>query len=370
MAADYANHHLTVTVALVLASRHSQLAMICISRLSRFVSKQFTAAAARRPHIGNFQRQHSTCKTFLPSSASNVCSGRFTPYPVFYSYRNTLFHVDNSWEVEEKAQAPLTSVSIVGAMAASESLSPASSVVEGGSIPLATAVSSSFTLGPNAIWWLESCVGVGSFKIGLPGLAAQVCFFAPMEAMRTIQKEKTTGMLPLLPYSAMCANGMIWITYGAVLGNSAIALPNIPALVMGAFYWYTFQKYCPPGATHLPYSLKTHYIGAAAIATGVIGAAVALPTEAAQNVIGIVGDAIVIAMFGGPLAAIKTVVKDKSTKSLPLTFTLAAFVNCSLWTIYGSMVVGDIYIWLPNLLGLASSIAQLGLFAKYGVHKE
>ena len=34
-------------------------------------------------------------------------------------------------------------------------------------------------LGPKAVWWLESCVGIGAVKMGLPGLAAQLCFLAP-----------------------------------------------------------------------------------------------------------------------------------------------------------------------------------------------
>jgi len=32
-----------------------------------------------------------------------------------------------------------------------------------------------------------------------------------------------------------------------------------------------------------------------------------------------------------PLAAIKTVIRDKSTKALPFAMTLATFANCSLW---------------------------------------
>ena len=74
-------------------------------------------------------------------------------------------------------------------------------------------------------------------------------------------------------------------------------------------------------------------------------------------------------MFGGPLAAVKTVLADKSTKSLPFSFTVASFVNCVAWTSYGMFVIHDYVVWLPNLIGLGFSIAQLALFAKFGIYK-
>jgi solute carrier family 50 protein (sugar transporter) len=91
--------------------------------------------------------------------------------------------------------------------------------------------------------------------------------------------------------------------------------------------------------------------------------------DVAINTLGYVGVGMVIVMFGGPLATIKTVLKEKSTASLPFGFTIASFVNCVAWTGYGAMVIHDPFIWVPNALGLASSIAQLGLFAKFGFAK-
>jgi hypothetical protein len=41
-------------------------------------------------------------------------------------------------------------------------------------------------------------------------------------------------------------------------------------------------------------------------------------------------------------------------------------VNCSLWGFYGLFLLDDVYVYLPNILGLGSAIAQLGLFAKVG----
>lgn len=102
-------------------------------------------------------------------------------------------------------------------------------------------------------------------------------------------------------------------------------------------------------------------------ADAITGIGATMPVEQALNIIGLAGCGIVVVMFGGPLATIKTVLKDKSTASLPFAFTLAAFVNCSLWFSYGAFVLNDAFIWAPNGLGLCSAVAQLGLFAKFGI---
>jgi uncharacterized protein with PQ loop repeat len=95
--------------------------------------------------------------------------------------------------------------------------------------------------------------------------------------------------------------------------------------------------------------MPTHFAAVGAIGAGVVAVAATLPIETAQVVIGVTGDVICVAMFSGPLAAIKSVIEEKSTKSLPFAFTCATFVNCSLWSVYGICVLSDPYVWIPNV---------------------
>ena len=50
----------------------------------------------------------------------------------------------------------------------------------------------------------------------------------------------------------------------------------------------------------------------------------------ANDAVGYVGVTMVIIMFSGPLAVIKTVINTRSTASLPPMFTAASFLNCAL----------------------------------------
>lgn len=193
-----------------------------------------------------------------------------------------------------------------------------------------------------------------------PPLAAQAVFFAPLEAMKTIKSSGTTGDMPLVPYASMMLNGVLWMTYGYMVAEPTIILPNITALLLGTYYVHVFNQYKPPSFNITPYFGA---IGGGSVA--IAATAAMLEPTLAINVLGVAGNAICIAMFGGPLAAMKTVIEQKSTASLPFAMTVATFVNCSLWVSYGVMI-SDPYIWFCNGLGLASSLVQFGLFGKYG----
>jgi len=225
-------------------------------------------------------------------------------------------------------------------------------------------------IGPKMTWWLSECVNVGGIKLGLPGLAAQIFFFSPIPVIQKMVAEKNTGTLPLLPYSAMCTNGILWTTYGVLLGESAIWAPNVPAAIMGGLYTAAFYKNCPDNADWLPGTKNMHVAAIAANAVGIGACATMLEPATAVNVLGLYGCGVVVVMFSGPLVAIKQVISEKSTKALPFAMTVATFVNCILWTTYGYGVLDDSYIYGPNALGLVSACVQLGLFAKYGFDKS
>lgn len=194
-----------------------------------------------------------------------------------------------------------------------------------------------------------------------PGVAVQAVFLAPLQAVKQFHESGTTADVSVAPYAAMFSNGALWMTYGWLLGVPAIALPNVSAVVLGAVWCGAFWRYRSPHATTAP------YFGAAA--TSVVfagGAAATLPAADAASLIGSVGCAASVAMFSGPLASIRAVLRDRSAAALPPAFTVISVVNTTVWTSYGFLVIHDPFIYGPNALGLASSLTQLGLIARFG----
>jgi len=83
--------------------------------------------------------------------------------------------------------------------------------------------------------------------------------------------------------------------------------------------------------------------------------------ETAAEVIGKVAMVVCVSLFASPLTVIRVVLETKSSKSIPLPFTVAMTINCFLWTVFGLWQAHDANIYIPNGLGLVFSLTQVGL---------
>lgn len=194
-----------------------------------------------------------------------------------------------------------------------------------------------------------------------PPVLVQLVFLSPLPAVKKFVDDGTTGDVSVMPYAMMCANGCLWGTYGLLLENPTIWAPNVTAVVAGAAYVAAFVRYQAPTASVAP------YVGASAGLVGAAGLAVAVLDHAsATAAVGYLGCGVCVGMFGGPLAAMGSVLRTKSAAAIPLGFTVFSTVNTAAWLGYGALVLGDPFIWFPNVLGLGASLAQLGLVAKFG----
>ena len=195
----------------------------------------------------------------------------------------------------------------------------------------------------------------------VPPVLLQGVFVSPLPAVRGYAQKGTTGDASVAPYALMVANGTVWLTYGVLIGAPTVALPNITAVSLGMYYTYTFHKHKPEDAPFAPY-----VIAASSVAALAVGTALALEQEAAAHTVGLIGCGVLPAMFAGPLAAARKVISTKNAAAIPLAFTLFSTVNTITWIGYGLLVIDDVYIWGPNVIGLGAAFAQLGLVARYG----
>ena len=215
-------------------------------------------------------------------------------------------------------------------------------------------------------WIFEDFVHVGSVGIGLPGIVSLGIFLNPMfEAMRRIREARDVGQMPMLPYSAMASQGVVWTAYGMLLNNPAIWTPNLCAAGLGMYYMLVYSSYWQnPGHLLVSHIFKVaSTLAFSALACG-------LPHDWAMNLLGITGNMMTLFMFGGPLAAIRTVVRERNTRALNLGFTCIVYLNCTLWFFYAYFMLDDPYIYLQDGLGVFLATIQLGLFARYGVQRH
>eukprot|EP00286_Rhodomonas_abbreviata_P025470 CAMPEP_0181300524 /NCGR_PEP_ID=MMETSP1101-20121128/6935_1 /TAXON_ID=46948 /ORGANISM="Rhodomonas abbreviata, Strain Caron Lab Isolate" /LENGTH=214 /DNA_ID=CAMNT_0023405765 /DNA_START=178 /DNA_END=822 /DNA_ORIENTATION=+ len=180
--------------------------------------------------------------------------------------------------------------------------------------------------------------------------------------MKKFKEEGTTGKATPLPFSAMVVGGFLWSLYGHLTSDMTLIAPNVTTIGFGCYYLFTFRRYRHPQT-----SLSLHILGAITVIFSVFAAALALEREDAVDMIGQIGCVQQVVMFSGPLAVIKTVLREKNTAAMSAWFTVATFLSCSVWSLYGLMVTNDVYIWGPNAVGLLAAAAQIFLFLKFGL---
>ncbi|KAL3905210.1 MAG: hypothetical protein SGILL_009767 [Bacillariaceae sp.] len=142
---------------------------------------------------------------------------------------------------------------------------------------------------------------------------------------------------------------------------------------MGTYYFLKFIKYSPPRAPTLPGTIRQHAQACGGIVLGTFAwcALCYLTSKAnwaasASKLIGNAAVAFCLLMFASPLSALKTVMKTKSARSIPLPFTLATVLNCFLWGVAGLLDFGDFNVYFPNLVGLGLGLTQVALKLVYG----
>jgi solute carrier family 50 protein (sugar transporter) len=193
-------------------------------------------------------------------------------------------------------------------------------------------------------------------------------FASAAATIRKITADRNVGTLPLLPYSTMVASAFLWLTYGILLNESKIWSSNGIGLVLGAYYFYEFLQHCPKSSPTLPGRKEQHVQLVAAVLATTLIATQTLTKPAVW--IGRVAVAFCVILFASPLAALQTVIQQKSARSIPLPFTVASVANCFLWSIVGLFDMHDVNVYLPNLLGLSFGLAQVALKLHYGNGEE
>uniref|UniRef100_A0A6I8N3T6 Sugar transporter SWEET1 n=1 Tax=Ornithorhynchus anatinus TaxID=9258 RepID=A0A6I8N3T6_ORNAN len=71
-----------------------------------------------------------------------------------------------------------------------------------------------------------------------------------------------------------------------------------------------------------------------------------------------------ISMYLSPMADLAKIIQTQSTKCLSYPLTVATLLTSSAWTLYG-LRLHDLYITVPNVPGIVTSLMRLWLFRRY-----
>jgi solute carrier family 50 (sugar transporter) len=191
---------------------------------------------------------------------------------------------------------------------------------------------------------------------------------SPIPTIQHIIVDEKIGHYPLLPYTILLINTMLWFAYGILRHDTSLWITNGVSILFATYYWYNYMRYAHTATsrTILPGSVHEH---ATAIIITIITIVLwlILPFgKSHSRWLGLIAMLSGIILYASPLAALKFVTESKCSRSIPLPFTIASLFSCSLWIIYGIFQTNDLNVYIPGIIGFTLSLAQLSLKLYYG----
>ncbi|CAL4888275.1 unnamed protein product [Urochloa decumbens] len=195
---------------------------------------------------------------------------------------------------------------------------------------------------------------------------ALVLFLSPVPTFIRIWKKRAVEQYSPIPYLATLLNCMMWVLYGlpVVHPHSMLVITiNGTGMVIQLAYVTLFLLYST-GATRRKVLLlligEVAFVGAVAA----LVLSLAHTYERRSMIVGVLSVLFGTGMYAAPLAVMKMVIQTKSVEYMPLFLSLASLVNSICWTAY-ALIKFDLYITIPNGLGVLFAVGQVALYAIY-----
>ncbi|XP_055825445.1 bidirectional sugar transporter SWEET5-like [Solanum dulcamara] len=191
-------------------------------------------------------------------------------------------------------------------------------------------------------------------------------FLSPMPTFIKIWKAKTVMQFKPDPYVVTALNCAVWVFYGMpfVHPDSLLVVTiNGIGLFIELVYVIAFFIY-----SEWPKRKKiVVFLVIEIILLGILVFVTLTFLHGTKNrsmLVGILAVVMNIAMYASPLTVMRRVISTKSVKFMPFYLSLANFCNGGIWFAYAFLKF-DVYILIPNGLGMLSGAIQLFLYARY-----
>ncbi|XP_015681543.1 sugar transporter SWEET1 [Protobothrops mucrosquamatus] len=172
--------------------------------------------------------------------------------------------------------------------------------------------------------------------------------------------------IQFLPFLTTDVNNLGWLSYGSLKGDWTLIVVNAVGATLQTLYILVYFVF---SSEKLAVLRKTTAL-LAVLLFGYAYFSLMVPdpvTRLAQ--LGLFCSLFTITMYLSPLADLIKIVKSRSTRCLSFPLTVTTFLASASWTFYG-LLLDDLYIAIPNVPGIATSLVRFWLFWRYPTEKE
>ncbi|KAI3673492.1 hypothetical protein L6452_39611 [Arctium lappa] len=191
-------------------------------------------------------------------------------------------------------------------------------------------------------------------------------YLSPTPTFINIMKRKSVQAFKPDPYLATLLNCCMWLFYGLPIVHPhslLVVTINSVGVVIAATFCSIFFKYSTWSCRRkmiIVFILEAIFLAAMVAFTLIVEHT----NDARSMVVGILCVVVNIIMYTSPLTVMKTVIKTKSVKYMPVCLSLGNLLNGSIWIVYAALDF-DPFIMIPNVIGAVSGTIQIVLYLKY-----
>ncbi|KAG2523076.1 hypothetical protein JM16_004830 [Phytophthora kernoviae] len=201
----------------------------------------------------------------------------------------------------------------------------------------------------------------------LTTIAALMVGMSPLPDFWRIHKMQTTGEVSILPITLLFCNSFMWAIYGYKTGNIfPVLVVNMYGMSTSVVFSSIFYRWSTDRESiHKLWKQAACMLAAGSlyVIVGGCGATGQTPDQVVAT-LGFFAVVINIALYASPLANMKKVIQTKDASSLPIAICTVFLGNALLWVLY-ALTVGDMFVMVPNLLGMILCVAQVALYIVY-----
>ncbi|MCE3051168.1 hypothetical protein HAX54_049034 [Datura stramonium] len=207
--------------------------------------------------------------------------------------------------------------------------------------------------------------GHWAFAFGVLGnIVSFIVFLSPIPTFYKIYKKKSTEGYQSIPYVIALFSSMLWIYYAILKTNTTLLITiNSFGMFIETIYVGVYLIYAPKKArVHTVKMLLLTVVGGFG--------AIILVTQflfkgvVRGQIVGWICLVFSLCVFVAPLGILRKVIKTKSVEYMPLLLSVFLTLSAVMWFFYG-LLLKDINIAAPNVLGFIFGILQIVLYAIY-----
>lgn len=158
----------------------------------------------------------------------------------------------------------------------------------------------------------------------------------------------------------MALNCISWCTYGFIISDFAMIVPNGIGFILSLYYIWLCSFILDKDVVLKKATITLLvYIGSIS--------AIYLASSSQKDLkfnLGILCASLSVVMFGSPLIQIQNVIKENNSESIILSLSVASALCAFFWSSYGFLISNN-FVFIPNTIGLVLSIIQLALKFTY-----